>query len=228
MSTVRMNALPIGGLLNLQYSGAIQVPADGLITVDSRDAPTLLGMGASYVNVITRTATLNGAPIAASAAKLVASTALSNGTKAVANQPDVPRQGVLVIDPGTSAITAGTVKIPYTANDGTAQTDTVSCVMPGTTIVSTLTSKGILVLSPIVVAGIVGGASPGVQLNDTNSLSLPVDGGFVDFSLFKTYADGASNGQVSVASSAASWTPSTTPNGTHTYSAQYTYVMPNT
>jgi len=227
MSTVRMNAATIGGTLNLAYTGAVTVPSDGIISVDTRDAPALLARGASYINLVTRKVSFS-AVAAASAGRLVASTALSNGTKAVANQPDVPRQGVLRIDPGTSAITAGTVSIPYVANDGTSVTDVVSAIMPGTTVVSTLTSKGIMVLSPIVVAGIAGGASPLVQLNDTNSLSMPVDAGFVDFTLLRTDTDAALTSGGTVATSAASVTPTSAPAATTTYNFFYSYTMPNT
>ncbi len=227
MTTVKMNATSIGGNIpNLNYTGAVNVPTDGIITVDSRDAPALLARGATYLSPLVRRSTFTS-PVAAPAGRVVASTALSNGSKAVANQPDVPRQGVLRIDPGTLAITAGTVSIPYVANDGTSVTDVVSAVMPGTTVVSTLTSKGILTLSPIVVAGIVGGASPLVQLNDTNSLSVLVDPGFVDFTMLQELAGSTVEGQVAVASSAASFTPSTTPNGTVTYNAVAQYSAAN-
>lgn len=228
MAQVKMNALPIGGTLVLENSGTVVVPSDGIITVDSCDASVLLRLGASYINSLSKYYAFPAAPRVASAARLVASTTLSNGTKAVANQPDVPRQGVLVIDPGTSAITAGTVAVPYIANDGTNQTDTISAVTGASTILSTVTSKGILSLSPIVVAGIVGGASPGVQLNDTNSLSVPVDAGFVDFSVTQGLVDAVATGNSAVASSAASYTPSTAPNGTHTFGAYYKYTMPVT
>lgn len=227
MTTVRMNATAIGGQINLAYTGNVIVPSDGIITVDVRDAPNLLAAGASYINLVTKRSTFTS-PAAATAGRLVASTALSNGTKAVANQPDVPRRGLLVIDPGTTAITAGNVAIPYVANDGSNQTDNVSCIMPGTTIVSTLTSKGILVLSPVIVTGLVGGASPKVQLNDTDALAMIVDPGFVDFALLRTDLDGVYNSGGTVATTAASVTPTSAPNGTKSYSMFYDYLMPNT
>jgi len=226
MTTVRMNVSAIGGLIQLPYTGSIVPAADGTAIVDSRDAPVLLAAGATYMTVVTRRQAAT-APLAATAGRLVASTALSNGALSVANQPDVPRQGVLRVSPGTSAITAGQIAIPYLANDGTSQTDVVSLVMPGTTVVSTITSKGILVLSAPVVSGLVGGASPLVQINDTNSLSMMVDPGFVDFSVLREDSGTLNEGQVAVASSAASLTPSTTPNGTISYNVYYSYVAPS-
>jgi len=226
MTTVRMNANAIGGTINLSNTGSVTVPTDGIVTVDVRDAPFLLAAGAAYINTVSRYFGVPVAPAAATAGRLVASTALANGTLSIAHQPDVPRQGVLRIDPGTSAITAGSVTTSYTANDGTATVDTVSAVMPGTTVVSSITSKGILVLSSVVVAGIVGGASPLVQLNDTNSLSVPVDPGFTDFAPVLGLLDGAAHGQSAVASSAASFTPSTAPNGTHTFGMYYNCTVP--
>jgi hypothetical protein len=227
MSTVKMNALAIGGTIQLPATGNVTVPADGLISVDSTDVAALLRMGATYIMARTKSVNIL-APRAASAGRLVASTALSNGTKTIAAQPDVPRQGVLRIDPGTSAITAGNVAINYLANDGTTVTDNVSAIMGGTTVVSTNTSKGIVTLNSVIVTAIAGGASPQVQLNDTNSLSVSVDPGFVDFTLLAEFADATNEGQVAIASSAASFTPSTTPNSTHNYGAFYGFNAPNT
>ena len=225
MTTVKMNAVAIGGTINLPNTGNVFVPADGIITVDSNDVPFLLRAGATYINTRNKTATLTS-PLAATAGRLVASTALSNGTKTIAHQPDVPRQAVLRIDPGTSAITAGNVAMNYIANDGSTVTDNVSLIMPGTTVVSTNTSRGVLNLNSVIVTALAGGASPEMQVNDTNSLSVPVDPGFVDFAMVTEYVDAVPEGQVSVASSAGSFTPSTTPNGTHTYGAFYSYNAP--
>lgn len=225
MATTKMSVANIGGTISLSYTGKIVTPADGVVTVDVRDAPALLAAGANFIYTTTRRSTFT-TPVAATAGRLVASTSLANGTLSVANQPDVPRQGVLVVNPGTSAITAGTASIPYIANDGSNQTDSISLVMPGTTVVSTLTSKGIMHLSPVIVTGLVGGASPLVQVNDTNSLSVTVDQGFVDFTMVQELADSTTEGQVSVASTAASFTPSTAPNGTHSFTAVATYNVP--
>jgi hypothetical protein len=225
MATVRMNAAAIGGTIYCQNTGPVTVPSDGIITVDSRDAAQLLLVGASYINARTGQATIT-TPAAATAARLVASTALSNGTKTIANQPDVPRPGALRIDPGGGTITAGNVALTYTANDGTTQVDNLSAIT--TALFTQGTSKGIISLTSVITTGIVGGTSPLMQVDTTAALSVPVDPGFVDFAILRENVDGTSEGQVAVASSAASFTPSTAPNATHSYGVFYGYTMPNT
>jgi hypothetical protein len=64
-----------------------------------------------------------------SAGVTVASTSLTAGTLTIAAQTDVPRQLAAIIYPGTTSITAGSLVYTYTANDSTAQVDTLSLVM---------------------------------------------------------------------------------------------------
>jgi hypothetical protein len=228
IATVQMSAAAIGGTLNLPNTGTVQVPASGLITVDTRDAIDLIRRGGAYVNqrVVVNVFTT---PRAASAGRLVASTTLSNGTLTIANQPDVPRQGAVYIDPGTSAITAGNVAVSYVANDGTSQVDNFSAVMPPSVAVTQNTTKGIVVLSSVVVTAVAGGATPHVQVNDTNSLAMMVDPGFQSFALLREDVDSTyeASGQT-VASSAASVTPSTAPNATHNFTIRAGWTVPDT
>jgi hypothetical protein len=163
---------------------------------------------------------------------LIASTALSNGTLAIANQPDVGRQGQVVLSNGTVPITAGNIAVTYIANDTTNQVDNIlamNCPVSGS--YSVATSKGIVQLGSVVVTGMAGGASPSIQLNDTNSLAVTVDPGFVDFGCSLAYTSGAvpaagATGVAAVAASAACVTPSTTPNGTVTYSFVASFKAP--
>lgn len=201
----------------------IPIPANGQITVPAIDVGSYLAAGARLVRNITRQGSPPVAPRAASAGRIVASAALSNGTLTIANQPDVPRQLAVRVDPGTVALTGGNVALTYTANDGTTQVDNISAATPASTPATTLTSKGVQSLTSAIVTGVAGGASPKVQVNDTNSISMLVDANYTNFTLLSTDADGAADGTVAVASSAASYTPSTAPNGTHTYSASYGY-----
>jgi hypothetical protein len=226
-STVLMNLSAIGGTVFLQSTGVVNVPASGLVTVNSADATDLLRRGATYVNSNVVYQKTDAAPRAASAGRLVASTSLANGTLTIANQPDVPRIGLLYVDPGTSAITAGVATINYTANDGTTQVDVLTCVTPASTVASTNTTKGIVFLNSVVVTGLAGGATPLVQLNDTNALSIIVTPNFSSFTLLRLNADGVSIGSVSVNSSAASVTPSTTPNATHTFAFFASFNSPD-
>jgi len=226
--TVQLNASSIGGTIQTSFSGGILVPANGLITVDVRDAPQLLAAGASYVNQYSRRQVFSTAPIAATAGRIVASTTLSNGTLSIANQPDVPRVCGIRVDPGTSAITAGTLTAIYVANDGTTTTDAISLVTAASTVFTTNTSKGVVLASSFVVTGLTGGASPLVQVNNTQIPSVQVDPGFVNFSVVRADVDNASETIGTVTSSAASILPNTAPNGTHTYGFYYNYVGPNT
>jgi hypothetical protein len=198
----------------------------GVISVRGIDAPSYIQMGAKLINSRIIDQSQPVAPRAASAGRLVASTSLANGTLSIANQPDVPRQGVLVVDPGAAAITAGNAAITYVANDGTTVTDTKSLVTPTSTIASQTTSKGIVSLTSVIVTAVAGGSSPKIQLNDTNSLSMLVAPNYSSFAIRQAYVDGVANGSSAVASSAASYTPSTTPNGTHTYQAIASLMSP--
>jgi hypothetical protein len=216
MATVKMNASAIGGTIQTQFSGNVTVPVDGIITVDQRDAIDLLRAGAVFYQASTRYSYV-GAPAAGAAGKFVASTAFANGTLTIAAQPDVPRLASIRVDPGTSAITAGNVAVSYIGNDGQTITDNVSAVTGATTVVSTNTSRGVVHINSVVVTGVAGGTSPQVQMDSLNSLALPVDPGFVDFTALKATVDNADSGIASVQSTAACITPSTAPNGTHTF-----------
>jgi hypothetical protein len=225
-STVQMNAAGLGTV----YAdwGTYAVPTNGLITVDSRDVITLLRTGATYINAMTRSATISPAPRAGSAGRIVASVALSNGTLSIANQPDVSRQVATRVDPGTTAITAGTLTNIYVANDGTTTTDAVSLAAAASTPVTVSSSKGVVKMTSAIVTGLVGGASPLIQVNDTNSLSVMVDPGFTNFSVLKESVDGADETIGTVATAAASITPTTAPNATHTYGFVFGLAAPNT
>jgi len=227
VATVSLNAAAIGGTIFPGGSAArIPVPANGQITVPAQDAPLYIAAGAQYQSMNSRSQNLAAAPVAATAARIVASTALANGTLAIANQPDVPRQVAVRVSTGTVAITAGNIALNYLANDGTTQVDNISPVAPASTLLTTSSSKGVVTMNSVIVTALAGGASPLVQVNDTNSLSVLVDPNFSSLMFNQTKADGTTEGQVAVASTAASWTPSTTPNGTHTYSAVYSFNAP--
>ena len=102
----------------------------------------------------------------------------------------------------------------------------MSPVTPASTAKTVTTSKGAVSVTSVIVTALSGGASPLVQVNDTNSLSVMVQPYYTGFALSRAFADGAVNGTTAVASSAASYTPSTTPNATHTYEALYTFNSP--
>lgn len=226
VAQVKMSAANLGGGTIQALSGIYAIPSDGILTVLASDVSSLLAAGCSFVNIMTRWQTISPAPRAATAARIVGSTALANGTIAIANQPDYPRLAGLRVDPGTSAITAGTAALVYTANDGNPQTDSLSLVAAASTPTTQNTSKGVMHLTSITIAGLTGGTSPLVQVNDTNVLSIMVQQGATDFTIIKENVDGADETIGTVASSAFSVTPTTAPNGTHTYGFAYSFNAP--
>lgn len=224
---INLDASQIGGTILPGGAEARKVvPANGVITVKGIDAGAYIHAGAKYINQTTISQSQPIAPRAASAGRLVASTSLANGTLSIANQPDVPRQAILVEDPGAAAVTAGNAAITYVANDGTTVTDNISLVTPTSTIKSTSTSKGVVSLTSVIVTALAGGSTPLIQLNDSNSISMLVPPYSSSFTLRRAFVDGVVNGTTAVASSAASYTPSTTPNGTHTYAAMANVTAP--
>lgn len=216
MPNISMYAGSIGGTLNLANSGTVVVPASGIISVDSRDAVDLLRLGATYMIQKTRS-TYFGAPAVGAAAKFVASASFAAGTLAIAAQPDVPRLASVRIDPGTSAITSGNVAVNYVANTGATVTDNFSAIGGGTTIQSTNLTYGAIHLNSVIVTGVTGGASPGIQMDSLNVLAATVDPNFGSFAVLKNTVDNADSGVISTYASAGAYAPSVAPNGTHTY-----------
>jgi hypothetical protein len=223
MPQVNMNASAIGGTLQLPFSGVVQVPTNGLITVDSRDVTILLRQGALYANSSTRTGTYNG-PIAGAAGQLVTSTSFANGTLSIANQPDFPRAAFVRIWPGTVDVTGGQVAVSYIANDGTTQVDNISGIGPATVAISVNLSKGIVHLNSAIVTGVAGGGAPGVQIGTLNQLAAMVDAGFANFSILTLEVDSALSGLVTTFTNTGIFQPSTVPNGTHIYGFNYAFI----
>jgi len=231
MLQVTMNAAGVGGVIQTAGSGVIQVPANGLITVGAGDVPDLLKIGCTYVNSRNVVQTVANAR-AATAARIVTSTSLANGTLTVANQPDVPRQLAVQTIAGTVAISAGNVAVNYTANDGTTQIDNFSMILGASATATQNTSKGVVTVNSVIVTAMAGGASPGVQVNDTNALAIMVDNGFVNFSCLKETVAQSGLGVVNetaftVASAAACVTPQTTPGTTNIYQFAASFVTPD-
>lgn len=226
-NAVQINASAIGGTIVTQNSGVLTVPASGIISVFGDDVTNLLRAGAQYVAQGTDFQTVTN-PRPASAARIVTSTTVSNATLAIANQPDVPRQCAAVIYGGTvsTGITAGNLAITYVANDGTNTTDNFSMVTLGSTNLTLTTSKAVLTLTSAIESGLVGTTGAGIQINDTNSLGMMVGPGFSNFSVLKEAFNGVNETIGTVATSAASITPTTTPATTNTYAFAYSFQAP--
>jgi hypothetical protein len=217
---------PVGAFQG-PFSGTVQAGADGTFAIDPRDQNDALKAG--YIPVRRNVWAYQPAPSAVAAAavgQIVASAALANGNLTIANQPDVMRAIKIRVDPGTAAITAGTLSVTYTANDGTTQTDVISLVTALSTVITPFLSKGALVLQTPVVAGLVGGSSPKVQLDTTAALAVPIPPQSVDVTVLNESHDTSVNATLGTITNAGLWTPNTAPNATHTFGVTYSTISP--
>lgn len=214
-----------GGVVQGNY-GNYQAAADGTFTVDTRDAPSLLTLGMSYVKSSNVAYTLPAAPAAAAVGAIVASGALSNGTLSISASPDVMRPVAVEVNPGTAGITAGNLAVTYTGNDGSALTENVSLICKASAPFTNLLSRGVMTIASAIVTGLVGGHSPFIRLNTTADVSVPVDPSASDVAFTREYDAGATVAIGTLVSALGSITPTTAPNGTVTYSFVYDFIAP--
>ena len=214
----------LGGLVQGNF-GSYMPSSDGTYSVDTRDVPALLAAGFIYMKQSVGAYTLPLAPAASAVTGvIIASGALSNGALSIAAQPDVMRPVKIAVGTGTTAITAGTVTVVYTANDGTTQTDTLSLACALSSAVTQTLSKGVVTITSATVAGVAGGTSPWLRADVTPALSVPVAPGAVDFAVIREYDAGATIAIGTLLTSVlGSITPTTAPNGTVTYSFGYIF-----
>ena len=209
-------------------SGTYVAASDGTFTVNNGDIPAMLLLGMTYLRQASQSYNAPIAPLLATTGKFIASAALSVGTLSIANQPDVMRPAQVVMGAGTTAITAGTVSVTYTANDGLARTDVLSAVMAASATVTSYLTAGVCHVSSAVVSTITGGASPYIIVSTTATLSMPVDPNAKDFSVTKETIDSGDETVGALLTAVlGSITPTTAPNNTHTYSFAYAYLAPN-
>lgn len=213
----------LGGLIQGNFGNYLPA-SDGTYTVDSRDVSPLLAAGFVYMKQTFASYTLPLAPGAATVGQIIASGALSNGTVAITHQPDVMRPVNVEVGTGTTAITAGTVTVVYEANDGTIQTDVLSLAIALSTASTQGLSKGVVTISSVTVAGLVGGTSPWLRLSTLAQVSLPVSPGAADFAVVREYDAGATIAIGTLGVSLGSIIPTTAPNATVTYSFAYYYT----
>lgn len=220
------NMIPASGVpesFDGPFSGIVNVNADGLsITIDSRDIQAAMNGGFLPSSTRVRNYQTTVAPAAASSSLVVASTTTANGSLTIAAQPAQSRQLQFVSAPGSPGITAGVLTVgPYTANDGTTQSDVFSLV--GAATATFVTSKGVLHISGTSVAGLVGGTSPTIVGGTNGTLSVPMTPHSVSATILKEDLDGADVGSnVGTLSNTGLYTPHTAPNGTHLFGIDYT------
>jgi hypothetical protein len=225
MGMVQLAGNGFGGVVQGNF-GIYQVATDGTFTVDARDAPSMLTLGMAYTKQINTSYTLPLAPGAAAVGNIVASGALSNGTIAITANPDVMRPVNIEVGTGTLPITAGTIAVTYTGNDGTVGTDTFSAVCAASTAVTQGLSRGVSTISSIVASGVVGGVAPWRRMSTTAAVAVPVGANVIDVSFIREYDAGATIALGTPGVALGSIAPTTAPNGTVTYSFAYDYVSP--
>lgn len=207
-------------------SGAVYVPdASALISVQPGDVGPIIDSGNGFPAFVNNRSYSAGAALAANAGLVFASAALSNGVKAIAAQPDVPRPLLYTIVPGISAITAGTLAIIYYGNDGVLHTEVVSLVTPLSTTKTYTTLFGVAVLVSQTVAGLVGGTSPTMAGASTAALALPMSPNGQPLSVYREATDGTANAVSTYSASSGIITPTTVPNASHTYDWRYTETV---
>lgn len=216
--------VPAGTTQLVGLSGTIYTPdANGVIQVQQGDVVGMLSAGCLSTDTFNRSHAFT-APLAATAGKFVASRALSNGaTVAFANQPDVPRQGNVVIWPGTLALTAGQVAVSYWGNDGQQHTDTIQTVAAASTLVTFPLSFGAVRFLSASVSGIVGGVSPAMQIDSTGALALNMSPGGNPIIIYNEIDTATVQSPPATANTTNGVvTPQTALNGTVNYSFGYT------
>jgi hypothetical protein len=222
-TTVKMNAIGLGGTIFLPNTGQVTVGSDGTVTILSSDIVPALQLGMTFVNQISGWFETAHAPAAASATVTVANVAAANGALTIAAQPDYPRPLKVTFAPGAAAVTAGACTLVYTANDGTTVTDVLSLVTGSGVSVTPLSTKSVAHLTSATVAALVGGSSPTIEIGTIAAIGVPVAPGFQDFAVYKENVDGADETVGTVNAVGAYITPTTAPNGSHLFGFGYTY-----
>ena len=201
--------------------------AGSFVGIKANDLVGLLNAGCTYA--VQRGSYTNfGIVKAASAAVLVASTSLVVGGLTIASQPDVPRQAAFVINPGASAITAGSLAVAYDSTDGVSVSDNLSLATGANTAATLVTTRGVSRLLSATVAGLTGGTTPNIQGGTNNVLALPADVGQAGLTVTMATVDSAPDTSLPTQSATDGHliTPYTAPNNTHVYGFGYNFISP--
>jgi hypothetical protein len=227
-----------GGSVQSMNSGTVFVQSNGTVSINPADANDFIKLGFKFATTVHRSYNTPGAPAASSPSVTVSSTSLSAGptTLTIAAQPDVPRQLAVLLNM-TGTLTAGSLGLTYTANDGTTQTDIFN--FAGTVTSATqYTSKGVEHLtSGTIYASAAGGSAQVIQIGTNNVLALPLDTSFTSLSVTKETKITPTAGTLGLSVPADETvgtlvvasgliTPTTVPDGTHGLSFGYSYIYP--
>jgi len=229
MSTIKMGGGP-GGTVQGNYGTYPPSATDGFYTVDVRDVPQLLAAGLVLLRNGTEAYTTPISPRNASAGRIAASAALSNGAVTIANQPDVARQlNVILGNQGSPSLSGGSLSLTYTGSDAVQHTDVFSyAIVPQSGSITLNTSRPVAHIVTGTISGVTGGTTPFFRIDDANVFGLPADPGAQDFSVSVEYDGGTlmtSVGTPSVSCIGAT-TVQNAPTGTSAYSWIYGFVAP--
>lgn len=229
-----INATRIGTRLKRikQTGGSIDDAQAGMVAAaskadaDSTDAATVANATATNVAEARSFCVRYEAPIAADLVTIKAAADVANGAITIAAQPDYPRKLQVRIVDANSSISAGNLTLVGVGPSG----EVVGQVIPlagGTRTV--VTDQAYASIDPSsAVAGLVGAAT-GDTLGIGPSAALGLPGqktpGSTTFAVHKANVDNANEAVGTVDATAGTVTPTTAPNGTHTYQFWYTAAV---
>lgn len=225
-NTVLVQAPAGTGSVQAPGTGQVYTPnANGQFLADPIDLRFLVINGFVISGAHTRFVRYTNVA-AANVNLLFSSAALSNGTKAIAAQPDYPRRAQAIIIPGTLAITAGLLTLSYIANDGSNQVDVLDITTALSVTKTVQTSKGVVAMTSQIITNVAGGASPTIQIGTNNQLAVPVNPGPDSITIIKELDNSASQTTPTATGSYGFVTPQNAPAATWSYDFGYTFTSP--
>lgn len=230
-ATVLVQAPAGTGSINAAQTGAVYTPdANGQFLCDPLDIRFLVLNGFRICG--NKTYWYSIVPAAANVNAQFSSAALSNGTMAIAAQPDCMRPVKFIAFATSPAITAGLLTLTYTANDGSTIVDTFSLVCALNSSINGTTSRGVSRMTSQIVTGLVGGGSPTIQIGTTASIAVPTNLGAEGITFIKEAANTGNNTAMAdeaigtVVGTYGVITPTTAPAASKTLSFGYTFTSP--
>lgn len=159
------------------------------------------------------------------ACTLVADANVANGVAmTVAAQPAWPCRLAVIITDADTSISAGIITIVGVDASGRAATETVSLTGGSATRVSANAYSTITSITPSALVGNTGADK--VAIGHSNKLGVPVPSGFTSFLGYFLQVDGVKEAIAAQGATSATFTPTTPPDGTKSYTLMYTYDIP--
>jgi hypothetical protein len=188
--TIKMIA-PAGtvGIVQGRSGTSYTVGSDRSISnVNNQDVLALLGAGWSLFGLVTGKVAIR-APRVADLIYVKAAATPANGAITIANQPDQARKlavRIVIGTPTTTAITAGTLTLVGTDQDGNAITEVISLIATSSKTVNTANAYASLTSGTVAGYAAAGsGTGNTLGLGQAADLGCPTAPGAVDFVLLK-------------------------------------------